>query len=156
MKDKMSEFDLYLFHEGKLQEAFRHFGSQLVFDDLNRTTGVRFTVYAPHAKIVSVVGDFNNWDSRTHVMAKIDPSGVFRLFVPGLTEWARYKYCLVTSYGQTIYKADPYAYFSDLRPETASKVYDLEGYRWNDGTYLEKRRAHDSVTDRMAIYEVHI
>jgi len=156
MNDRMTELDLYLFHEGKLQEAWNHFGSTIVRDDLGRSLGVRFTVFAPHAKIVSVVGDFNGWDSRTHVMEKIDPTGVWRLFVPDVGEWEKYKFCIVTSFGQTIFKADPYAFFSDLRPDTCSKVYDIEGYRWNDGTYMEKRRSGEVSSQPMAIYEVHL
>lgn len=156
MNEKMTDFDLYLFNEGKLHEAWKHFGAILVKDELNRVQGVLFSVYAPHAQIVSVVGEFNHWDSRTHVLRKVDPAGIWRLFVPGLSEWEKYKFCIVTGYGQTIFKADPYALFSDLRPETCSKVYDLEGYRWNDGTYLERRRTRDSHADRMAIYEVHL
>jgi len=152
----MSDFDLFLFNEGKLQEAYNHFGSHLVKDDAGAVAGVRFAVYAPHARIVSVVGDFNAWDSRVHVMEKTDPSGVWSLFVPGLSEWTKYKYCIVTSYGQTIFKADPYAFFADNRPETASKVYDIDGYVWNDATYLEKRRNRRHDIDRMAIYEVHL
>ncbi|MFA5006970.1 MAG: 1,4-alpha-glucan branching protein GlgB [Candidatus Izemoplasmatales bacterium] len=156
MNPKMSDFDLFLFHEGKLREADRHFGAHIVRDEAGATTGVEFTVYAPHARIVSAVGEFNDWDSRTHVLEKTDPTGIWSLFVPGIGEWTKYKYCIVTSYGQTIFKADPYAYFADLRPETASKVYDLDGYVWHDSTYLEKRRARRHENDGMAIYEVHL
>jgi len=156
MIEKMSEFDLFLFNEGKLQEAYKHFGAKLIKDDLSRVMGVQFTVYAPHAQIVSVVGDFNNWDSRIHVMKKIDPAGIYRLFIAKLGEWTRYKYCIVTAYGQTIYKADPYATFADNRPETSSKVYDIEGYLWHDTTYLEKRRNHNAYGDKLSIYEVHL
>ncbi len=152
----MSELDLFLFNEGKLKEAYRHFGAHLVKNDEGNVTGVRFTVYAPHARIVSVVGDFNYWDSREHAMEKIDPAGIYSLFVPGLGEWARYKYLIVTAAGNTIFKADPYAFFSDNRPETSSKVYDLEGYSWQDEKYLSKRRKSDPYTGRLAIYEVHI
>ncbi|MFH0992958.1 MAG: 1,4-alpha-glucan branching protein GlgB, partial [bacterium] len=156
MNPSMTDFDLFLFNEGKLRESYRHFGSRIVRDDSGRVTGVRFRVYAPHARIVSVIGDFNGWDSRSHVMEKVDQLGIFTLFVAGIGEWSKYKYCIVTSYGQTIFKADPYAFFSDLRPETASKVYDLEGYVWNDTTYLEKRRNRRHEAAKMAIYEVHL
>ncbi|MBN2696436.1 MAG: 1,4-alpha-glucan branching protein GlgB, partial [Bacilli bacterium] len=156
MDYRMSELDLFLFNEGKLKEAYKHFGAHLIKDDKGIITGVRFTVYAPHAKIVSVVGDFNFWDSRTHVLEKIDASGVYSLFIAGLSEWARYKYCIVTSYGQTIFKADPYAYFSDNRPETASKVYDIEGYEWHDESYLSQRRQNNPFMEKLSIYEVHL
>jgi len=152
----MSELDLYLFNEGKLKEAYKHFGSHLIKDELNQTQGVEFTVFAPHAKIISLVGDFNNWDSRSHVLEKVDPSGIFSIYVPGIGEWEKYKYCIVTSYGQTIFKSDPYAYFSDNRPETSSKVYDIEGYSWNDFDYLDSRRNKDIFSSKLAIYEVHL
>lgn len=152
----LNELDLYLFNEGKLKEGFKQFGSHLIKDDLNQVEGVRFTVYAPHARIVSVVGDFNQWDSRAHVMEKVDEAGVFRLFIKGLGEWTRYKYCIVTSFGQTIFKADPYAYFSDNRPETSSKVYDIDGYVWDDGDYLENRKRVNPFESEMSIYEVHL
>jgi len=152
----MSELDMYLFNEGKLKEAYRHFGAHLIKDELNQTTGVRFTVYAPHARIVSIVGDFNGWDSRSHVLSKVDDFGVYSITIHGIGEWTRYKYCIVTSYGQTIFKSDPYAFFSDNRPETSSKVYDLEGYYWHDEDYLEKRRHNNSKEDKLAIYEVHL
>jgi 1,4-alpha-glucan branching enzyme len=145
-----------LFHEGRLKEVWRHFGAHLVKDANGQSLGVWFTVYAPHARIVSVVGDFNGWDSRTHVMEKVDPSGIYSLYVHGISEWARYKYCLVTGYGQTIFKADPVAFFSDLRPETSSKVYDLEGYAWHDDTYLRRRKEQHGANRPMAIYEVHL
>ena len=115
---KMAELDLYLFNEGKLKEAYKHFGAHLVKDDSGSNLGVMFKVYAPHAKIVSVVGEFNNWDSRQHVLTKEDDFGVYSIFIEGVSEWARYKYCIVTSYGQTIFKSDPYAFFSDERPES--------------------------------------
>jgi len=156
MNAKLSEKELYLFNEGKLHEGYKHFGSHLIKDELNQILGVEFTVFAPHAKMVSVVGDFNNWDSRTHPMIKVDLSGIYNLFVPNLHEWERYKYCIVTSYGETIFKADPYAYFSDNRPETSSKTYDIDGYYWNDGGYLENRRNQNPFESRCSVYEVHL
>ncbi|MDD5293899.1 MAG: 1,4-alpha-glucan branching enzyme, partial [Candidatus Izemoplasmatales bacterium] len=156
MDYRMSDVDLFLFNEGKLKEAYRHFGAHLTYDAEHALLGVRFTVYAPHAKIVSVVGDFNYWDSRSHVLQKTDDFGVFSLFVPGLDEWARYKYAIVTQYNQTIFKADPYAFFSDTRPETSSKVYQLEGYLWHDDDYLAKRKSANRYMGPMSIYEVHL
>lgn len=152
----MNELDLFLFNEGKLKEAYKIFGSHLVKNDTNQIIGVNFRVYAPHAKIVSIVGDFNNWDSRTHVMQQEDAFGVYQLFIPGIGEWTRYKYCIVTSYGQTIFKADPYAYFSDNRPETSSKVYDLEGYQWHDHEYLNNRKKVNHLENKLSVYELHL
>lgn len=156
MDYRMSDVDLFLFNEGKLKEAYRHFGAHLTYDAAHALLGVRFTVYAPHAKIVSVVGDFNYWDSRSHVLHKTDDFGVFSLFVPGLDEWTRYKYAIVTQYNQTIFKADPYAFFSDTRPETSSKVYRLEGYEWHDDEYLAKRKSANPYMGPLSIYEVHL
>ncbi len=154
--NKITELDLYLFNEGKLKEAYNLFGSHFVKDDQGTVIGVFFRVYAPHAKIVSVVGDFNHWDSRNHVMEKEDGFGVFGLFIPGLSEWERYKYCIVTSYGQTIFKADPYAFFSDNRPETSSKVYDINGYVWHDQEYIESRKHKNHFEEKLSVYEVHL
>ncbi|MDD3122139.1 MAG: 1,4-alpha-glucan branching protein GlgB [Candidatus Izemoplasmatales bacterium] len=156
MNANLTELEMYLFNEGKLKEGFKHFGAHLIKDELNQILGVKFSVYAPHAKIVSVVGDFNGWDSRTHTMQKIDDAGVFNLFIPDIGEWTRYKYCIVTSYGQTIFKADPYAFFSDNRPDTSSKVYDIDGYYWNDSSYIENRKEINPFETKMAIYEVHL
>ena len=152
----MSALDLYLFNEGKLKEAYKHFGAHLVKDDDGNVRGVLFSVYAPHAQIVSVVGDFNGWDSRTHTMKKVDDFGIWKLFIDGIGEWTRYKYCIVTAYGQTIFKADPFGFFADERPETSSKVYDLFGYQWNDADYRSKRRDGNHQKKPMAIYEVHL
>jgi len=154
--NNISELDLYLFNEGKLKEAYNLFGSHLVKDKKGVILGTNFRVYAPHAKIVSVVGDFNYWDSKTHVMEKEDNFGVFQLFVPNLSEWARYKYCIVSSYGQTIFKADPYAFFSDNRPETSSKVYDIDEYEWHDKSYLDSRKSKNQFEEKLSIYEVHL
>ena len=152
----MNELDLFLFNEGKLKEAYKLFGAHVVKDESNAITGVDFRVYAPHAKIVSIVGDFNNWDSRTHVMEKEDNFGVHHLFIPEIGEWTRYKYCIVTSYGQTIFKADPYAFFSDNRPETSSKVYDIDGYFWHDQDYLNQRKQRNHFEEKLSVYELHL
>ena len=154
--NKMTELDLYLFNEGKLKEAYKHFGAHLVYDDSGSFLGTRFRVFAPHARIVSVVGEFNHWDSRTHVLEKEDEYGIFSIFIEGLGEWNRYKYCIITSYGQTIFKADPYAFFSDDRPETSSKVYNLDGYVWHDQQYIEERKNKNPFEEKMSVYEVHL
>ncbi len=152
----MIDTDLYLFNEGKLKEAYKHFGSHLVKDKSNKIKGTEFRVYAPHAKIVSVVGEFNNWDSTTHVMKKEDDMGIYSIYIPNVLEWARYKYCIVTAHNETIFKADPYACFADERPETSSKVYDIEGYVWHDSKYLNKRRKRNHFEEKLSIYEFHV
>jgi len=147
---------MYLFDNGKLLEAYKHFGAHVVKDHQGHIIGVRFTVYAPHARLASVVGDFNGWDSRTHVMEKIDDAGVFSLYIAGLSEWERYKYCLVSYDNETLFKADPYAFFSDYRPETSSKVYDINGYEWHDQDYMHHRRQKNFFKEPMLIYELHL
>ena len=153
---QISGEDLYLYNEGKLKEAYKHFGAHIVKDKHGQLLGTMFRVYAPHAKIVSIVGDFNNWDSRNHVLEKEDDFGVYKLFIPDIGEWTRYKFCIVTSYCQTIFKADPFAFFSDERPETSSKVYEIDGYDWHDAEYIEKRKQRNHKESKLSVYEVHL
>ena len=148
--------DLYFFNQGKLYDAYRIFGAHLIKNENNEITGTRFTVYAPHAKEVSVLGEFNQYQAWVHNLAKIDPSGVWSLFVPNATEWNEYKYEIKTFDGRTLYKVDPYAYYSAERPAQMSKVYDLEGYHWNDHKYMSKRHKSNPYESQMSIYEVHV
>ncbi|HKL47912.1 MAG TPA: 1,4-alpha-glucan branching protein GlgB [Candidatus Izemoplasmatales bacterium] len=153
---KINGETMYLFDNGELLEAYKHFGAHVKKNKNNNVIGVRFTVFAPHARIASVVGDFNHWDSRSHTMTKIDDSGVFSIYIEGLSEWERYKYCFVTHDNETIFKSDPYAFFSDFRPETSSKVYDLDGYLWQDQDYMNARKHRNSFDEPMVIYEMHV
>ncbi|MCK4552200.1 MAG: 1,4-alpha-glucan branching protein GlgB [Tenericutes bacterium] len=154
--EKMNSADLFLYNEGKLKEAYKHFGAHLIKDSSGSITGTEFRVYAPHARIVSLVGEFNNWDSRTHVLDKEDDCGIYSIFIPNIGEWTRYKFCIVTSYGQTIFKADPYAFFSDERPETSSKVYDIDGYDWHDSKYVQSRKNRNHLEEKLSVYELHL
>jgi 1,4-alpha-glucan branching enzyme len=130
-------------------------GAQLVKEE-GRVTGVRFTVWAPNAREIRVVGEFNGWNGDAHQMRAIDySSGVWTLFIPGLDEGAIYKYEIVTSWGQKQLKADPYAFFSERRPNTASIVADLSGYRWNDDEWRNSQAYGTSYEKPMSIYEVH-
>lgn len=147
---------MYLFDNGQLLQAYKHFGAHIERYKNGKIKGVRFTVFAPNANIVSVVGDFNQWDSRSHTMEKIDDAGVFSVFIKGLGEWERYKYCLVTKQGETLFKSDPYAFFSDFRPETSSKVYDIDGYEWQDSDYMSHRKKRNFFKEPMSIYEMHM
>ncbi len=155
----MSNFDafnLYLFNQGKLEKAYDLFGAHLVKDENGNILGTIFRVYAPAARIISVIGDFNNWDSRVHVLNKIDDQGVYELYIEGVGEWAKYRYVIVTHDGRTLYKSDPYGFFSDNRPETCSKVYDIDGYYWHDQDYLERRKNSDQLHEPLTIYEMNI
>ncbi len=147
---------MYLFDNGQLLEAYKHFGAHVVKDKSQKIIGVEFTTFAPNVRIASIVGDFNHWDSRAHTMTKIDDSGVFSIYIEGVSEWERYKYCFVTYDNETIFKSDPYAFFSDFRPETSSKVYDIDGYQWNDSNYMNQRKEKNSFNEPMVIYEMHL
>ena len=157
MNHTLDAFNLYLFNQGKLHRAYETFGAHLIKDEKGNQKGVLFRVYAPSARIVSVIGDFNNWDSRSHVLNRVDnDNGVYEIYIEGIYEWTKYRYVIVTQNGETLYKSDPYAFFSDNRPETCSKVYDLEGYYWHDQEYLDRRRSSDHLHEPLNIYEMNV
>lgn len=134
--------------------CYKLFGSHIISQDT--LAGVRFAVWAPNAISVSIVGDFNNWIGEKHVMSKIDSVGIWYLFIPGLKEGDMYKYQILTSNGEIILKSDPYAFYSELRPQTASKVYSLENYEWNDGDWQLKKKQNAVWQNPINIYEVHL
>lgn len=146
-----SEFDRYLFHEGNHFYSYEMLGSHLVTKE--GKAGVRFAVWAPKARAVSVVGDFNNWDGKDHPMTLVEGSGIWVLFVPGLAESALYKYEIQSS-SATWQKSDPYGFYAELRPKTASIVYDLKGYEWQDAAWQERKG--QSYLEPLLIYEVHL
>ena len=117
--------------------------------------GAWFTVWAPHAAEVSVIGEFNGWDAHANVMRKVGEDGVYEVFIPGVTEGMMYKYYIRTPDGRELYKADPYAFASEKRPGTASKVAEIEGYRWGDSEWLTNRKKFDVQKSALSIYEVH-
>lgn len=116
--------------------------------------GVWFRLYAPMADDVSVIGEFNNWDVRANKMNKIDPSGVWETFVPGLHDYQCYKYHFRNARGEYVDKADPYAFYSEYRPASCSKIFDIEGFIWHDEDYIAKRTRN--FDNPMSIYEVHL
>lgn len=147
----ISQEDLYLFNEGVLYRSYRTFGAHRI--KWKRKTGIRFVVWAPNAASISVVGDFNKWDGTNHVLEQLGDTGIWACFVHGLKDGERYKYEIVTANGQTLLKADPYAFSSELRPHTASTVTDLNGYEWGDSDWISRKQA---LFDRpLLIYEVH-
>ncbi|MCS7459730.1 1,4-alpha-glucan branching protein GlgB [Paenibacillus doosanensis] len=146
--------DLYLFHEGNLFRSYRVLGAH--FTEHEGTLGVRFSVWAPHAREVRVIGDFNYWNGSEHVLSKISVWGVWSLFVPNVREGEYYKYEIVTSHGTLVWKADPYAFHSELKPGTASRVCSLEGYEWHDDAWQEAKRRQLPYDRPMNIYEVHM
>ena len=147
-----ADLPIYLFKQGNNFEAYRFFGAH--FDCRGGDEGVVFRVWAPHAKAVSVVGDFNSWVPGSHPMAKLD-EGVWEAFIPGIREYDVYKFCLTTQQDELLFKADPYAFHAETRPSNASKVYRLEGYEWNDGEWEAQQKKRDPLTAPMNIYELH-
>lgn len=139
------------FHAGHSIDAYKVFGAHFSFEN---GKGVRFTVYAPHARSVQVIGDFNGWDGSNHYMYRINDKGVWQLFVHDLEQWSLYKYRIETPEGYYIDKSDPYGFYHELRPKTSSIVVDLDRYQWFDEDWMKQRTKN---FDRpVSIYEVHL
>lgn len=150
----ISEYDVYLFNKGKNYRVYEKLGSHPMI--VNGVSGVLFGVWAPNAKRVSVIGDFNLWDGRRNQMRLIGTSGVWELFIPGLMDNDLYKYEIKTEKDALIQKSDPYGNFMELRPNTASKIFDINTYRWSDQNWIAKRRRTNFNHIPMSIYEVHL
>lgn len=152
---RISDFDLHLFGEGKLYRAYEQLGGQVCIHQ--GVQGVNFAVWAPNAKRVSVVGDFNEWDGRRHPMRSRGGGGIWELFIPDMNEGAVYKFEILPQNGDAPFlKADPYASSAELRPKTASVVRDLSGYVWRDGEWIAARQNRDPLAQPWSIYEVHL
>ena len=150
----LGETDLYLFGQGNEHRIYEKLGAQL--RTLDGVPGAAFAVWAPDARRVSVVGDFNQWDGRRHAMRSLGASGVWEIFVPGAGPGAHYKFEIKTARGDLKLKADPYAFFCEIAPKNASIVWDNRQFAWGDQNWLEKRRARDPFHSPMSIYEVHL
>ncbi|TCT15366.1 1,4-alpha-glucan branching enzyme [Natranaerovirga pectinivora] len=149
-----SDYDLHLFHEGSHYKAYEFLGSRPF--EVNKKKGILFSLWAPNAKEVSVIGDFNNWDGNSHKMKKEMNQEVWTLFIPGMLVGDLYKYEVVTEDNQIRVKADPYAFYSELRPKTASIVYDLSGYKWEDENWIKAKSIKNVYEEPTNIYEVHL
>jgi 1,4-alpha-glucan branching enzyme len=149
----LTDFDLHLFGEGNHHHIHRKLGAHSAVRDGVR--GTRFAVWAPNARRVSVVGDFNHWDGRQHRLQPRRSSGVWETFVPQIGPGALYKFELDNAHGHTQLKADPFAFQMQLRPDNASVVADIGGYHWNDGEWLAHRGSWDPLRAPINIYEVH-
>lgn len=152
-----TQTDLERFARGEHDTIYELLGSHPMVRD--GVSGVQFAVWAPHARRVSVVGDFNLWDGRVHQMNLLGVSGIYELFIPDVLEGSLYKYQIMTREGDILYKADPYANYTQRRPETASVVTDLKRYRWQDGAWMKKRakKTRTALLDEpMLIYEMHL
>ncbi len=151
---EIGELDHYLFGQGNHYEIYKKLGAHKVTG--GKKTGVYFAVWAPHAKAVTVVGEFNDWDMEANPMERGEPLGIYTCFIPGAKEGEMYKFCIETYSGQYIFKADPYANYAELRPGTASRIADITDLKWTDEIWMEKRAKWDHREEPMSIYEVHI
>lgn len=150
----LGEQDLYFASEGKHYRLYEKLGAHpMTIDGIQ---GVAFAVWAPNAKRVSVIGDFNRWDGRLFPMRSMGNSGIWELFIPGIGQGELYKYEIKTNSGDLRMKTDPYAFSMELRPGTAARVWDLDRYQWEDQRWLEERRTKNSLSSPMNIYELHM
>ncbi|MBB6215791.1 1,4-alpha-glucan branching enzyme [Anaerosolibacter carboniphilus] len=146
--------NINLFQEGRHYHCYGLFGAHLVAKD--GIPGIQFTLWAPHAAAVYLIGEFNDWQGSLHPFSLVDPSGIWSLFFPNLKEEALYKYEIHTSQGKILHKADPYSFFGETRPGTASKVFNLQKYQWHDEEWLSLRSRNSLYNAPINIYEVHL
>lgn len=147
----INQDDIYLFNNGDANRAYMSFGCHYIKEEAAH----RFLVWAPNAKGVSVVGDFNNWDTSANIMEKLD-GGVWACMAQGLQNGDLYKYFIDGYENQQIYKADPFAFYSELRPNTASRVWSLDDYIWSDEKYVASREKKSAKNKPISIYELHL
>ncbi len=150
----LGEMDVYLFNEGTHYDIYKKLGAHV--REVEGVEGVHFSVWAPSAQRLSVVGDFNSWDGRVHPMRKLVPSGVWEIFLPGVHEGAHYKFEVRGPQGEVFLKTDPYAFFAQHTTETGCIVFDLGRYQWDDADWMEMRRRRDPYATPMSAYEVHL
>ncbi|MDD3139546.1 MAG: 1,4-alpha-glucan branching protein GlgB [Lachnospiraceae bacterium] len=151
---EIGELDHYLFGQGNHYEIYKKLGAHKVID--GKKEGVYFAVWAPHAKAVAVIGEFNGWDNSQNVMQRQEPLGIYTCFVPNVQEGALYKYCIETQTGTLLFKADPYANYAEIRSGTASRVTDISNLKWTDTIWMEKRKVWQEDINPVSIYEAHI
>ena len=149
----LTPFELYLHAEGTNHESYRTLGAHLV--ECEGVAGVRFAVWAPNPEMVSVIGDFNRWDRTWHPM-RMREAGIWELFIPGLGAGANYKFSVLARSGQEQQKCDPYGFHTETPPKTASIVWSLGNYVWNDAEWMEARATRDRLHQPVSIYEVHL
>ncbi|OGR07079.1 MAG: 1,4-alpha-glucan branching enzyme [Deltaproteobacteria bacterium RIFOXYD12_FULL_50_9] len=151
---QFSDFDSHLFNNGNHYQIYNKLGAHPT--TIDAISGTIFRVWAPSARRVSVIGDFNYWDSRVHQMRSLGSSGIWELFIPGISQGQAYKYEIRSQDMRLYEKADPYQFFAELRPKSASIVWDIHTYEWRDQAWME-RRMHSAPYDRpLSIYEVHL
>ena len=151
----LTDYDLHLLAGGTHYRSYEKLGAHLARQD--GADGVHFAVWAPNARSVAVVGDFNGWDPREHPMQLRPEAGIWETFVPGIGSGALYKYRVSPrDGGDALHKADPYAFAAELRPRTASRVWDLSGYEWGDADWMASRAARNAHDAPIAVYEAHL
>ena len=157
MQERLTDMPLHLFHHGENFNAYELYGAHAV--KIGKKQGYIFRVYAPHAKSVSVVGEFNEWCENAHEMQRMIDGQSFELFIPSLKPYTAYKYCIKTYDGRTLFKADPYAFHAETPEVTssnASKLYDLEGFSWTDKAYFTAKAHTNIYASPLNVYEVNL
>jgi 1,4-alpha-glucan branching enzyme len=150
---QLTSYELYLHGEGTNYESYRTLGAHLTTSD--GVAGVRFAVWAPNPELVSVVGDFNQWDRTRHPM-RLRDGGIWEIFLPGIGEGGNYKYSVLARSGQEQQKSDPYGFFAEVPPKTASIVWNLSNYQWNDAEWMKARGEREWLRAPVSFYEVHL
>ncbi len=153
-KHFITEADRFIFGEGTHYEIYDKLGAHLT--EVNGVSGVHFAVWAPNAEAVSVVGEFNAWREDAYYLQPLGTSGIWEGFISGVKQWDMYKYAIRTRDGRVLMKADPYAFHAEMRPGNASKVADVDSYKWSDDKWLAEKEEENSHEQPMSIYEVHI
>ena len=151
---ELTKDDVYLFGIGTWERSWEKMGAHP--DTQNRTRGWRFCVWAPDVKSVHVIGEFNDWDEEANPLVPMHTSAIWEGFIPGAEQGQLYKYLIETNEGEKLYKADPYAFKAECPPGTASVLWTLDGYQWNDAAWLKRRASHNHMSQPLNIYEVHI
>ena len=150
----LTDFDRFLFGSGNHWKIYEKLGAHPRC--IGTQSGVNFALWAPNAQSVQVVGDFNNWDGRSHSMDKQIPSGIWELFVPSTHVGMKYKFRVKTLDGRIIDKADPFGVYCEVPPRTASIVHPLDEFSWNDSDWLAKRAENRTLNQPISNYEVHL
>lgn len=149
----ITEFDQYLFGQGTHYDLYNKLGAHPMTVD--EEEGVYFAVWAPNAAAVSIVGDFNEWDENVTPMERLEPLGIYQIFLTGIKVGDIYKYCVTAQDGKKTLKADPYGFQAELRPNNASVVADISDFKWHDSRWMKKREKFDDKKNPMFVYEVH-
>lgn len=154
IEERRTQEQVYLFHQGTNYKSYHLLGAHIVTK--KEGTEVRFGLWAPKAKWVSVVGDFNDWNPEKHPMSRLNSSGIWQVTIPDMAEHQLYKYAIGTDSGEILYKSDPFAYYAEKKPKTASIVYNIEDFDWKDKAWQQKKKDGKLRSKPMVIYEVHL